>query len=320
MPTIARIGVALVAVAFVASSASAQQVDLPRPSPNAKLSQFIGVTEVTVEYSCPGVKNRKIWGGVVPYDKVWRAGANSPTKVTFAKDVVIDGKPLAAGSYTFLVIPTAGKWTLIFNRDPKGAGVFGYNKADDVLRVDVKPQPAPMRERLAYSFANFGDAGGNLELEWEKLRVTLPIKVHTDDQVAASIKGLENGGWSPWANAARYQLEHKNIDDGMVLVEKSIGRSRRPGSTTSSRRSSWPRAGITKRRCRWPRRPRSSATRTRTSSSRTTSRRRSRRGSPRAWASAAEDSFVVPLVARDHRRAREAVDGAGAGRLGEARV
>ena len=216
------IGGALVAVALLSATAAAQQVELPRPSPNAKLSQFIGVTEVSVEYSCPGVKNRKIWGGVVPYDKVWRAGANAPTKISFSKDVVIDGKPMTAGSYTFLIIPTATKWTLIFNRDPKGAGVFGYNKADDVLRVEVKPQTAPMRERLAYLFSNESDAGGNLELEWERVRVTLPIKVHTDEQVAASIKGLENGGWSPWANAVRYQLEHKNLDDGMALVEKSL--------------------------------------------------------------------------------------------------
>jgi hypothetical protein len=221
MKNLARIGVLSAAVLFT-SSAIAQQVELPRPSPNAKLSQFLGVTEVSVEYSCPGVKNRKIWGGVVPYDKVWRAGANAPTKLIFAKDVVIDGKPIAAGSYTFLIIPTATKWTLILNRDPKGVGVFGYNKADDVLRVEVKPQPSPMRERLAYLFANEGDDGGTLELEWEKLRVSLPIKVHTAEQVATSIKGLENGGWSPWANAARYQLEHKNIDDGMTLIEKSL--------------------------------------------------------------------------------------------------
>lgn len=220
MKNLARIGG--MAALLVTSTAFAQQVELPRPSPNAKLSQFLGVTEVSVEYSCPGVKNRKIWGGVVPYDKVWRAGANAPTKLTFAKDVVIDGKPVAAGSYTFLIIPTAQKWTLILNRDPKGAGVFGYNKADDVLRVEVKPQPSPMRERLAYLFSNENDAGGTLELEWEKLRVALPIKVHTEEQVAASIKGLENGGWSPWANAARYQLEHKNIDDGMTLIEKSL--------------------------------------------------------------------------------------------------
>jgi hypothetical protein len=213
---------ALVAVVALASPALAQQLDLPRPSPNAKVSQFIGVTEITVDYSCPGVKGRKIWGAVVPYDKIWRAGANGPTKITFSKDVFVDGKPMAAGTYAFFIQPTATKWTLIFNRDPKAAGVFGYNKADDVLRVDVKPQPAPMRERLAYLFSNFSDVAGSLDLEWEKLRVSLPIKVKTDEQVAASVKGLMNGGWSPWANAARYELEKKNYDEGMQLVDTSI--------------------------------------------------------------------------------------------------
>src|SRR5438270_7209140 len=152
---------AALAVAALALPASAQQLELPRPSPNAKASQFIGVTEVTIDYSSPGVKSRKIWGTVVPYDKVWRAGANSPTKLTFTKDVVIDGKPVAAGSYVLFVIPSQTKWTMVLNRDPKGAGVFGYNKADDVLRVDVKPQAIPMRERLIYTFSNMTDAQGN---------------------------------------------------------------------------------------------------------------------------------------------------------------
>lgn len=214
---------AAAALAFtLAAPARAQQLELPRPSPNAKASQFIGVTEVSVDYSSPGVKNRKIWGGVVPFDKVWRAGANSATKVSFTKDVVIDGKPVAAGSYAFFIIPSATKWTMILNRDPKNAGVFGYDKANDVLRVDVKPQPIPMRERLVYTFSNMTDTQGNLDLEWEKVRASLPIKVHTDEQVAASIKGLENGGWSPWANAARWELEKKQYDDGLKLVDTSI--------------------------------------------------------------------------------------------------
>ena len=217
-----RTALSLLAVAALASPALAQQLELPRPSPNAKVSQFIGVTEVAVEYSSPGVKNRKIWGAVVPYDKVWRAGANSATKISFSKDVIIDGKPVTAGSYAFFVQPSPGKWTLILNKDPKNAGIFGYDKANDVLRVDVKPQPSPMRERLAYLFSNFNDAGGSLDLEWEKVRASLPIKVHTDEQVAASIKGLENGGWSPWANAARWELERKHVDEGMRLVEQSI--------------------------------------------------------------------------------------------------
>ncbi|HEX6835491.1 MAG TPA: DUF2911 domain-containing protein, partial [Polyangia bacterium] len=212
----------LVAVAALTTTASAQQLELPRPSPNAKVSQFIGLTEVSVEYSSPGVKGRKIWGGVVPYNQVWRAGANSATKITFAKDVVIDGKPLAAGSYAFFVLPTPTKWTLIINKDANQFGAFTYKKEDDVLRVDVRPQPAPMRERLAYQFSNFNDAGGSLDLEWEKVRVSLPIKVHTDEQVAASVKAFMNNGWSPWAQAARYELEKKNIDEGMKLVDTSI--------------------------------------------------------------------------------------------------
>ena len=221
MRSTVRLAAALAAAA-VATSASAQQLELPRPSPNAKVSQFIGVTEVGVEYSSPGVKSRKIWGAVVPYDKVWRAGANSATKITFGKDVLVDGKPVAAGAYALFIVPTPTKWTLILNKDPKQAGIFGYKKEDDVLRVEVKPQPAPMRERLAYLFSNFNDAGGSLDLEWEKLRVSLPIKVKTDEQVAASIKGLENGGWSPWANAARYELDKKSYDQGLSLVDKSI--------------------------------------------------------------------------------------------------
>jgi Protein of unknown function (DUF2911) len=212
----------LVAVAALTTTAFAQQLELPRPSPNAKVSQVIGVTEVTVDYSSPGVKNRKIWGGVVPYNQVWRAGANSATKITFAKDVVIDGKPLAAGSYALFVLPTPTKWTLIINKDANQFGAFTYKKEDDVLRVDVKPQPAPMRERLAYQFSNFNDAGGSLDLEWEKVRVSLPIKVHTDEQVAASVKAFMNNGWSPWVQAARYELDKKNIDEGMKLVDTSI--------------------------------------------------------------------------------------------------
>jgi hypothetical protein len=210
------------AVALTSTTAFAQQLELPRASPNAKVSQVIGVTEVSVDYSSPGVKGRKIWGGVVPYNQVWRAGANSATKITFAKDVTIDGKPIAAGSYAFFVLPTPTKWTLILSKNANQFGAFTYKKEDDVLRVDVRPQPAPMRERLAYQFSSFNDAGGSLDLEWEKVRVSLPIKVHTDEQVAASIKGFENNGWSAWAQAARYELDKKHIDNGMKLIDTSI--------------------------------------------------------------------------------------------------
>ena len=118
MPTRSRFAFALCsAITLAAGTAAAQQLDLPRPSPNAKVTQSIGLTEVTVEYSCPGVKGRAVWGTVVPYDQLWRAGANAATKVTFSKDVTIDGKPVPAGSYSLFAIPGKSTWTVILNKN-----------------------------------------------------------------------------------------------------------------------------------------------------------------------------------------------------------
>jgi hypothetical protein len=221
MTTTIRFGACALLLSF-ASTAVAQRIELPAASPGAKISQTVGVTEISVEYSSPAVKNRKIWGGLVPYGEVWRAGANAATKVTFSKDVVVDGKPVPAGSYAFFVIPTANKWTLILSKKTDQFGAFTYKKDDDALRVDVKPQPIAARERLAYLVSNFSDTAASLDLEWEKVRASLPIKLKTDDQVAATIKGLQDGGWQPWTAAARYELEKKHYDSGLHLVETSM--------------------------------------------------------------------------------------------------
>lgn len=221
MSTLLRFGACALLSSF-ASTALAQRIELPAASPGAKVSQTVGVTEISVEYSSPAVKNRKIWGGLLPYGEVWRAGANAATKVTFSKDVTVDGKAVPAGSYAFFVIPTASKWTLILSKKTDQFGAFTYKKEDDLLRVDVKPQPIAPRERLAYLISNFSDSAASLDLEWEKVRASLPIKLHTEEQVAATIKGLQNGGWQPWTAAARYELDKKHWDDGLQLVEKSI--------------------------------------------------------------------------------------------------
>jgi hypothetical protein len=221
MTTLVRTGACALVLSF-ASLGAAQRIELPAASPAAKVSQTVGVTEISVEYSSPAVKGRKIWGGLVPYNDVWRAGANAATKVTFSKDVMIDGKPVPAGSYALFVIPTPTKWTLILSKKSDQSGAFSYKKEDDQLRVDVKPQPIAPRERLAYLVSNFSDVVASLDLEWEKVRVSLPIKLHTDEQVATNIKGLEQGGWQPWTSAARYELEKKNYDQGLSLVETSM--------------------------------------------------------------------------------------------------
>lgn len=216
--TILGLGAAL----LVAATAHAQQLELPRPSPNAHVTQTVGVTDITVDYSSPAVHGRKIWGGLVPYNEVWRAGANAATKITFSKDVVVGDKPVPAGSYAFFVIPTPTRWTLILNKDANQFGAFTYKKEADFLRVEVKPQPSPMRERLAYLFSNFTDTTAQLDLEWEKIRVSLPIKLHTDEQVAESIKHFEHSSWSPWVQAARYEMDKKHYPEAMNLVDTSL--------------------------------------------------------------------------------------------------
>ena len=210
---------------FGARVAFGQQLELPRPSPNAKVSQTVGLTELVVEYSSPAVKGRKIWGGVVPYDQMWRAGANQATKVTFSKDVTFAGKPVAAGSYALFVIPGAkAAWTVILNKKADQPGTATDYKAElDAVRVTVQPAAAPFRERLAYQVTDFTDSKASLDLEWEKVRLPIPVTVDTDKQIMTSIGAVLGGSWRPYAVAARYMLENKkDYDTGLKYVEQSL--------------------------------------------------------------------------------------------------
>ncbi len=211
------------ALALLCSTTAKAQLQLPRPSPAAKVMQTVGLTEISVEYSSPGVKGRKIWGAVVPYGEVWRTGANATTKVTFSKDVTVGGTQVPAGSYAFFAIPTTGEWTLILNKDFNQGGAFKYDKNQDVARVQVQPKPIPQRERLVYIVSDFTNDTASLDLEWEKIRVSLPIKLNTDAQALANIKSMVDGAWGPYTSAARYMLEtKKDYDAGLQLVDKSL--------------------------------------------------------------------------------------------------
>ncbi len=155
---------------------------------------------------------------------MWRAGANTATKVTFSRDVVFAGKPLPAGTYAFFVIPGKSAWTVILNKkaDQPGTGV-GYNQADDVLRVSIAPKSAPMRERLAYLVTDFTDDKASLDLEWEKVRLSIPIGLDTAKQAQTAIDGAIDNVWRTYANAARYMLEtKKDTATGMKLIDQSL--------------------------------------------------------------------------------------------------
>lgn len=152
-----------------------------RVSPRAFVIQTVGTADVTISYSRPGVKGRQIWGGLVPYDKVWRAGANEATKITFGKDVLINGKKLAAGSYAFFTIPSKDEWTVIFNKTADQWGAFEYNQAEDALRIKVKPQSAEFNEWLEYTFSDMkinkkGNNSAVINLNWDKLKIPFTVE------------------------------------------------------------------------------------------------------------------------------------------------
>lgn len=153
-------------------------------SPRAVTTQVLGATEVTVEYYAPAVRGRRIWGGLVPYDAVWRAGANAATTVSISRDVVVEGRPLPAGQYTFFIIPReAAPWTLVFNRVPVQFGSFFRRPEHDALRIDVEPEEAGHQEHLRYRVVPIQPVEGRLEVRWGTTRLGL-------DLVAAEGTGL----------------------------------------------------------------------------------------------------------------------------------
>jgi hypothetical protein len=164
---------------IISNSVFAQNNDV-RISPKAAVIQTVGLTDVRIDYSRPGVKERKIWGGLVPYDQVWRAGANEATKFTFSTDVKINGKKLKAGSYSFFTIPTKNKWTIIFNKIADQWGAFEYNEAEDVLRFEVATLKGNMQEWLAYTITRISKYSATIQLEWENLVVPFTVDVSED--------------------------------------------------------------------------------------------------------------------------------------------
>ncbi len=161
---------------FFVFSSYAQENKI-RLSPKASVMQTVGFTDVTIDYSRPGVKGRTIWGKLVPYNKVWRAGANEATTISFSTDVTIEGKNLPAGTYGFFTIPDKNTWTIIFNKVADQWGAFQYNEAEDALRLTVKPESNNFQEWLAYSITKTGNKSAVISLEWEKLKVPFKIEV-----------------------------------------------------------------------------------------------------------------------------------------------
>ena len=202
-------------------------LDLPRPSQHAVLTQRIGITDVTINYHRPLVNGRKIWGGLVPYGQVWRAGANENTTIEFSDPVTIEGKPLPKGTYGLHMIPGENEWTVIFSKNSTSWGSFTYDQAEDALRVTVKPQSAELHEALTYDFDNPKPDSSVVTLRWEKLAVPFKVGVNVNEVVAQSLhnqlRGLAQFTWFGWDDAATYLIDNKtNLEEALKYEEDSI--------------------------------------------------------------------------------------------------
>ena len=199
----------------------AQNFETPRPSPNATVSQTVGVTHITIDYSSPGVKDRTIWGELVPFGEVWRTGANEVTSITFDDPVKINGSELPAGTYGVHTIPGKTEWEIIFSKDTEVDAGSNYDPEKDALRIKIKPEEAPFVERMIFIFTNTTDSKTTTNMWWEKLRISFDIEVSTQELVFA--KADEKLSWLPSFQAANYCLTNDaNLEQGMKWIEASV--------------------------------------------------------------------------------------------------
>jgi tetratricopeptide (TPR) repeat protein len=215
----------LLLVAFC--GAQSTLVNLPRPSQHAVVVQRIGVSDITINYSRPLVNGRKVWGGLVPYGQVWRAGANENTIITFTDPVSIDGKPLEAGTYGLHMIPNENEWTVIFSKMSTAWGSFSYNQAEDALRVNVKPEASDFHNALTYDFDSLQPDSTVVVLRWDKLAVPFKVGVNVNEAVSASLqkqmRGLVQYTWDAWDDAATYMVDNKmDLHEALKYEDKSI--------------------------------------------------------------------------------------------------
>jgi len=256
MSSLKRTSVSFFAILFVlcfAASAFAQ-ITVPRPSQTASVMQRIGVTDVTITYSRPGVKGRKIWGDplpgqekgeatldnqntrpkdavIVPWGHVWRTGANEATRFVVTDDVLINGQKLAAGSYSLHTIPTKDEWTIVFNGTANQWGSFDYDPAKDTLRVKAKPQWVnENQEWLAFTFDPVGEDSAQVNIRWEKVSVPFTVKVPdvaatTMAKLKATVGSAKPDDWRTRMQAGNYLINNTDASDdalGMEWLDASI--------------------------------------------------------------------------------------------------
>jgi hypothetical protein len=201
----------LLAVTGLFAQSPAPKVAFPAASPAATVKQRVGLTDIEVIYSRPGVKGREIFGGLVPFDQVWRTGANTATKISFSTDVTLNGTAIPAGHYELFTIPGRDEWTVIIHQDVSEWGAFTYDAKKDVARFTAKPVAlAEPVESFTIGFNDLRDESATLNLSWDQTRVPVKIEVNLTATLVPQIESLmaSDAKKKPYAQAAMFYLDH----------------------------------------------------------------------------------------------------------------
>ena len=224
-----KVFISIFAILLTCQLSSAQDLKLPQESPTASVSYTVGYTEIKIDYSSPAVREREIWGSVVPYDQVWGAGANEATTVSFSTDINIEGTFLDKGKYSLFIIPQKGdEWIAVFNSDTRLWGTRNYDKSKDVARINVPVKFVNVpQERLAYEVVDQNPEQGYIRLAWDKARVYIRFRVNVVEdamqQVDAALEHAQPGQkWMIMARGAEFLLETgKQIGQAMDWADES---------------------------------------------------------------------------------------------------
>lgn len=224
--------VVLFLLAIVVSLTVEAQITTPAPSPAAKLWQTVGLTEVTVDYSRPSMRGREVFGNLVPFDKLWRTGANAYTKITFSTDATIGGSDVKAGTYSIFSKPGASNWVVFFYTDIVGGGTpsdWDESKIVAQLTVPVQQMEMPV-ETFTITIDDVMSNGANLGILWENTYVAVPFSVPTDATVTKSIDTALNGPTAGdyYAAATYYASEDKDINKAKEWMEKAMAMTEKP--------------------------------------------------------------------------------------------
>jgi tetratricopeptide (TPR) repeat protein len=216
--------IATLIIATAVFNTANAQLKMPIPSPNATITQGLGISKIEVTYSRPGIKGRKIFGDLVEYNKLWRTGANSPTRFKIDHEINFGGKMLAAGEYSIFSIPNEKQWEIIVNKDPEKKNVFEYNQADDVIRVQIPvQQTATKTETFTILFTDISDTTCNFQLMWENTLVSIPLKITYKAEVMKQISEVMGKDSRPYYTAANYYLENGgDVNQALEWYKKAV--------------------------------------------------------------------------------------------------